>query len=306
MKLTMNCEEPLVSIITITRNRAKIISRSIESILNQSYSNFEHIIVDGASTDNTVEVVKAYKDKRIKLIQLNENIPIPKTIQIGFEESRGKYITFLDDDDEYLPTKIEKQLNLIKKLSHDYGFVYCWMDYYDNSNHKHISSFQPKFRGNVSELIVERPNLSGTPTFFFRRNVYKQFGGWKEGIGIISDWELAVRVCQQYKVDFVPEALVKVFIDDNINRMSNKNYYKNFYSNLIIFHKYFLSEFANIFEKFPSKKAEHYYNISYSYFCNMDLSKAFNYYFKLLKVKFNFRHLVLPFNIIFKKITGKC
>ena len=80
-------ENPLVSIITITLNRADLIHRCIESIQKQTYSNFEHIIVDGNSTDNTEEVVKSYKDPRIKYIKLKvpkpskkQPIPVPESI----------------------------------------------------------------------------------------------------------------------------------------------------------------------------------------------------------------------------------
>ena len=136
-------QQPFVSIITITRNRSNFISRAIESILNQTYTNIEYIIVDGASTDNTKEIIESYDDQRIKYIRLSKNCPVVDSIKIGFENSTGDYITFLDDDDEYLNTKIEKQLNLISALPEKYGFVYCWMDYYDQ---KTINIFIPIIR----------------------------------------------------------------------------------------------------------------------------------------------------------------
>ena len=86
---------PLVSIITITRNREKLIQRAINSVLRQTYSNIEYIIVDGASTDNTSRVVHSIPDDRIKFIELKENLPIAETINIGFRESHGEYILSL-------------------------------------------------------------------------------------------------------------------------------------------------------------------------------------------------------------------
>ena len=102
---------PLVSVITITHNRGKLIGRCIQSVLNQSYTNIEHIVVDGASDDNTDEVIAGFNDIRLKYIKLESNWPVAKTINYGVEQSKGMFVTFLDSDDEYLPTKVEKQLN---------------------------------------------------------------------------------------------------------------------------------------------------------------------------------------------------
>ena len=104
---------PLVSIITITYNRCDLIHRCIESIQRQTYHNYEHIIVDGNSIDQTEDIVKSYNDSHIKYIKLNERGPQIQ-MKAGSLEAKGKYVTFLDDDDEYLPTKIEKQVALFE------------------------------------------------------------------------------------------------------------------------------------------------------------------------------------------------
>lgn len=100
--------QPLITIITNTKNRAHLISRCIESIQQQSYQNYEHIISDGCSTDNTESVVLSYNDPHIKYIKVQGG-PIEQT-KNAFILSKGEYITFLDDDDEYLPNKLEKQI----------------------------------------------------------------------------------------------------------------------------------------------------------------------------------------------------
>ena len=124
---------PLVSIITITYNRGTLIHRCIESIQHQTYSNYEHIIVDGNSDDNTEDVVLSYHDPHIKFIKLDTRGP-QLQMRAGADVARGDYVTFLDDDDEYLPTKIQKQVALFESLSNDYGLVYCWMTYFNYSN----------------------------------------------------------------------------------------------------------------------------------------------------------------------------
>jgi glycosyltransferase involved in cell wall biosynthesis len=297
----MEVKQPLVSIITITRNRGNLIHRAIESILQQTYTNFEHIVVDGASTDNTKDIVTSYNDSRIKYIELPENFSIPKTINIGFANSQGEYITFLDDDDEYLPIKIEKQLNLIQSLPEKYGLVYCWMSYFDDKTKDFIHMHKCELRGNVATNVVSEVNLSGAPTLFFRRSSFELLGGWKDDIGIVSDWELVARACQTYLVDYVPESLVKVYINHGALRMSEKGYYSNNLERLIIFHSYFLSEFKDVFDKYPQKKAWHLYMISRSYFLLGEWKKGWKCYKELLMSRFLMKSLLLPAYCMIKR-----
>lgn len=296
-------ERPLVSVITITRNRGKLIGRCIKSVLGQTYQKIEHIIVDGASDDETDEVIASFNDSRLKYLKLESNWPIAKTINYGVEQSNGQFITFLDSDDEYLPTKVEKQLSKIQSLSEDYGMVYCWMTYYDQETMKVDHIHNPQLRGDVSELVVEKPVVSGTPTYFFRREAFLANGGWKESdeVGIISDWEMGARFCQKWKVDFVPESLINVYINHGATRMSEKKYYKNVLEKQIKFEKYFLSEFSEIFNKYPQKACSHWYSLSRALMIIGKYSEAWPFYKNLLKHRHSFKDLLLfPYSLIQK------
>lgn len=288
---------PLVSIITITRNRANIISRAINSVLNQTYTNIEYIIVDGASTDETQDVVALFKDERLKYFKLDENLPIPETINYGFERSHGAYISFLDDDDEYLENKIERQIELISRLPSEYGMVYCWMSYFDNETgaFKYVHNCQLK--GDVGIEVVERPTVSGTPTFLIKRDAFAQSGGWRN-VGIVSDWEYGARFCQKYKVDFVPESLVKVYVNHGCQRMSDWGYYRSQNKHHIQFHKYFLLEYEDIFKKYPRKKIFHLYRLALLYFCDGQILNFLKSYFELMKIKPSLKNLFIPVRAI--------
>lgn len=278
--------QPLVSVITITRNRGKLLGRCITSVLNQTYRNIEYLVVDGASDDNTDDVVASFTDSRLRYIKLETNWPIVDTINHGVALSKGKYITFLDSDDEYLPTKVEKQVNLIEALPQDYGMVYCWMTYLDNNTKKIERLHNPSVRGDVSADVVEKPVVSGTPTYMFRREAFLENGGWKnkEEIGLISDWELAARFCQRWKVDFVPESLINVYVNHNISRMSTKDYYANYYAQKLKFHNYFLDTFTQIFEKEPNKMGYHLVSVSVCYFKLHQWGNALRAYRKLFSL----------------------
>lgn len=297
-------EQPLVSVITITRNRGKLIGRCIQSVLNQTYKNIEHIIVDGASDDETDEVVASFKDERLKYIKLDSNWSIAKTINYGIENSIGEFITFLDSDDEYHPTKVEKQLNKILTLPKDYGMVYCWMTYFDQKSMKIIKEHKPTVKGDVSVDVVAEPVVSGTPTYFFRRDAFIENGGWKEKdeIGIVSDWELAARFCQKWKVDFVPESLINVYVNHGVVRMSEKSYYKDLLERQIKFEKYFLNEFEHIFKVNPRKACSHWFTLSKALMLSNNYAEAWPFYLKVIKFRHSFKDIMLIPYCLFHKI----
>lgn len=299
-------KKPLVSVITITWNRGALLKRCIDSVLGQTYENIEHIVVDGASTDCTDDVASQIHDPRFKYIKLESNWPIVDTINHGVSNSRGQYITFLDSDDEYVPEKIEKQLALIETLPKDYGMVYCWMSYFDNQTKKFLYVHKNELRGAVGDMVVDKPQVSGTPTYFFRRHVFEELGGWRdrETIGIISDWELAARCCQKYKVDYVPESLVNVYINHGSERMSDGAYNQQNCLNAIKFAKYFLSEFSDVFSRFPERGISHYYSIVSNSILLGNYSEAWKYYKILLKYRFTMKHCLSYFYFIYKRIRN--
>jgi len=287
-------EKPLVSIITITRNRANLISRAIKSVLNQTYENIEYIIVDGGSTDNTKIVVNNFKDKRLKYYYLDKGDPSLQS-KFGFSKSKGEYIAMLDDDDEYLSTKIEKQVELIETLPHKYGLVYCWMSYFDDNTKNYIKIHKTELKGFVPQEVVEKPTVSGTPTFLFRRKVFLELGGgWRGDIGLVgSDWEFAARACQKYHVDFVPESLVNVYINHGATRLSDSEY-DDREVKFIKFHSHFLNEFKNIFDKYPQKKNGHLYTIARSNFLLGKWKEAWMSYKRLLNNNIKIKYIILP------------
>lgn len=113
----------LITVITPTYNRGHLISKAIESVLNQTYGNWEYIIVDDASSDNTKEIVESFEDARIKFIRCKENGGNAVARNVGVNAAQGDYIAFLDSDDEYLPDYLEKAFN---KLSNSKDADFLW------------------------------------------------------------------------------------------------------------------------------------------------------------------------------------
>lgn len=101
---------PFVSIVIPTYNRARFLGRLVRSVLNQTYKNFEVIVADDASTDDTAEIIKTFKDDRIRYIRHESNAGAAAARNTGIKASRGEYVAFQDSDDEWLPEKLEKQM----------------------------------------------------------------------------------------------------------------------------------------------------------------------------------------------------
>jgi teichuronic acid biosynthesis glycosyltransferase TuaG len=124
MGQTEEMNSPLVSIITPAYNAERFINESIKSVLNQTYSNWEMIIVDDCSTDHTTEVVASYgqNDSRIQLIELERNSGPAIARNTAMDKARGRFIAFLDSDDLWLPNKLERQLDFM--LEKDIAFSF--------------------------------------------------------------------------------------------------------------------------------------------------------------------------------------
>ena len=104
----------LVSIITPSYNSAKFIKQCIESVIAQTYTNWEMLIVDDYSSDNSLQILKKYNDKRIQLIELDKNVGASESRNVAIRKAKGKYIAFLDSDDLWEPQKLEKQISFME------------------------------------------------------------------------------------------------------------------------------------------------------------------------------------------------
>ncbi len=137
---------PKVSVVVLTHNRRRLLRRAISSILNQTFQDFEIVLVDDASTDNTPEVVRSFGDARIKYIRHEVNKGEAGSRNTGVTSSSGDYIAFLDDDDEWLPEKLEQQVRLLDSSPSQVGAVYTGFLKIDRSPR---SQWGNGYRGNA-------------------------------------------------------------------------------------------------------------------------------------------------------------
>ena len=131
--MEQNTSEKKVSIVLPVYNGEQFLSLSIESVLSQTYQNWELIIVNDCSTDNSPAIMEKYveKDPRIRIIHNAENQKLPESLNIGFRAARGDYFTWTSDDNMYKPDAIETMVSVLDTHP-ECGLVYCDMDYIDN------------------------------------------------------------------------------------------------------------------------------------------------------------------------------
>lgn len=148
-------EKGLVSIITPAYNCAKYIGATIDSVLNQTYKNWEMIIVDDASTDNTEEIVKSYNDSRVKYIKLKENSGAAITRNTAMQEAKGEFMAFLDSDDLWKNDKLKSQIDFMQ--NNNYNFTCTAYEKIDEDGKKLNKVFHPKKKANYNRVLLDCP-----------------------------------------------------------------------------------------------------------------------------------------------------
>ena len=157
----------LISIIMPVYNTDKYITEAINSVLNQTYKNIELIIVDDASTDNSSNIIQSFNTSLIKYIKLEKNMGAANARNIGLENSNGKIICFIDSDDIWEKSKLEKQYNYLKKLN--VGFVYTkYINLYENGKYRKLNY---KFLEFMEYKDLLKNTEIGTSTVMFNTNI---------------------------------------------------------------------------------------------------------------------------------------
>jgi glycosyltransferase involved in cell wall biosynthesis len=198
----------MTSIIIPTYNRAQSLNRAIQSVLNQTYKNFELIIVDDGSKDNTEEVVKNFHDNRIKYFRHDVNLGGSSARNTGIKRSTGKYVAFLDSDDEWLEGKLESQVRTMESRPSDvWGGVYCGFSYTTGKGEV-IEAIKC---GNLKkDLLNLEVGMCAGSTFLVSKSVINDIGLFDESFKRHQDWEYLVRFFRKYKILAVREPLVKI------------------------------------------------------------------------------------------------
>ena len=203
---------PYVSVVIPAYNSASLLGDAVQSVLAQTYRDFEVIVVDDGSTDNTRQVAEGFKQSQIKyLFQPNQGPPAARNA--GIRASSGKLIAFLDSDDLWLPSKLEMQVKTLA-ASPRAGLAYCDMFLYDMEQDAVVGppfllrSKRPPPRGKVFDELSFR--FFGHPsTVIIRREVFDAIGLFDERLRYCDDFDMLFRIASRYEFELVPDPLVE-------------------------------------------------------------------------------------------------
>lgn len=207
----MSVEPALVSVIIPTHNRAHLVSRAIRSVLDQTYEDLELIVVDDASTDDTDEVVKAFKDPRLHYVRHQDNRGANAARNTGIRNSKGSYIGFLDSDDEWLPKKLEKQVQVFGSSGPEVGLVYTGMQLVDQATGDVLGTCLPQHRGLLLRKLLLENIVGSTSTALLCQSFLDRTGGFDERLPARQDADLWIRLARHCAFDYVQEALVRIY-----------------------------------------------------------------------------------------------
>lgn len=211
---------PKVSVIIPTYNRAELLPRAVDSVLAQTFTNYEIIIVDDCSPDNTQAIISEFDDSRIRSLRHERNQGASAARNTGIEYARGEYIAFLDDDDEWLPINLEEQVRILDSSSHRVGLIYGWMDTVEDSSGRLILGSRDTMSGDVFEDALGL-NFPPTPTLLVRSSVAREVGGFDESLTIYEDPDFFLRISQRYEVSVLPKVVAKRHVEHGKDRLSD-------------------------------------------------------------------------------------
>ena len=208
--------QPLISVIMPVYNRKDVVMKAIESVLNQTYKNFELIVIDDASTDGTTQLLKELKHEKIKVVFHEKNKYASGARNTGLKESKGEFIAYLDSDnlldERYLAATVGAFLEFP-----DAGGIYSAQYRYETYDSKPFAvQFAP-----LNKSLLHNHNFIDMNCFAHRRSVYENLGGFDETLKGADDWELILRISNYSKIYSVPFLLSKCYVGVVENRVSD-------------------------------------------------------------------------------------
>lgn len=214
-----------VSVLMSTFNSEKYVSRSIEGILQQKYNDFELLIVDDNSSDNTYGVIKSYSDKNdnIRVYKNNLNLGLTKSLNFLISHSTGNFIARQDDDDISFPNRIQKQVSELERLNLDF----CTTRAVEINSKRKIPGISYYLPTNLL-LKFKNPFIHGT--LLIKKEVLETLGGYDENFYYSQDLKLVLDLIKLgYKYKIINEVLYSLNLTNNIskNKFTQQKYYAN-------------------------------------------------------------------------------
>lgn len=235
----MNSQYRLVTIITPTYNRAHVIQRAINSVLNQTFTDFEYIIIDDGSIDNTqslIEHICSFNPlgDRIRFHKHIKNQGQNAALNTGLSLAKGKYIAFLDSDDEWLPDMLAEQMRQFNEDA-DLDCSYTWPGFY-NRRKELVPGRRYSIKGYLYKEALAQGYICNPTTLMAKKECFDQMGGFKTEFVTCQDDDICLRLAKTYKFGLVPSIMAIIHDDAGNQTISNRRVYADDWYKL--FNKY--------------------------------------------------------------------
>lgn len=214
---------PRVSVIMGIKNGERFLRESVESIVAQTFNDFEFIIIDDGSTDRTAEILKEFsqKDSRVKIITNPQNLGLTKSLNIGIRAASGEYIARMDADDIAMPERFEKQVKFLDENS-GHTLVGSWAQVIDEKGSDVRELKYPTADTELKKTLIKlNPFIHAS--IMMRRSALDQTGLYDEAWRYGQDYELYFRIAKNFKMANISELLLKHRINrDSVTRKNNR------------------------------------------------------------------------------------
>ncbi|MES2416416.1 MAG: glycosyltransferase [Patescibacteria group bacterium] len=270
--------EKLVSIILPTYNGSQRIEMALESVLAQKYSNWELLVLDDGSQDNTASIVDIFvkKDARIKYIKNEVNLGIQKTLNKGLKEAKGEYIARIDDDDVWCDqNKLNEQILFLEKNT-EYVLVGTGVIIVDENNRELFRYLLPQTDSEIRKNILSK-NCFIHSSVLFKKDKVMQIGGYDESINTrhVEDYDLWLRLGLNGKFANIPSYAVMFKLHNaSISAQNKIEQYKKIFKVI----KTFKNQYPKYFKAYIRSIAR---LVVYGFFAKLPISFSFNKMYKL-------------------------
>jgi glycosyltransferase involved in cell wall biosynthesis len=229
---------PIVTVVMSVYNGASFLKESVMSILNQSFKDFEFIIINDGSTDNSLDILNEFQDTRIKIIDNVKNKGLIYSLNLGLKEAKGDYIVRMDADDISLPTRIEKQVFFMQKHP-EVGICGSYIESFGENIKKKVLKYPLNYEMNEAQLLFSP--CVGHPSVIMRQSIISKFNLYYESqYKNVEDYAYWIKALKYTKISNIPQVLLKYrVLSTSITQQAERDFEIRFSVHKSIYLSYF-------------------------------------------------------------------
>jgi len=251
-----NSTQPFFSVVIPSYNRSSLILKAIESVMSQSFTDFELLIADDCSTDDTEKVILNLNNPKISFFKNDVNKGNAGARNLGARNAKGTYVCYLDSDDQYHSNFLEKMYSLIQEGNNP-GFLWCNVNRIDangnNLNHSIPSNWDPMSKKDPYLFFLNGLNFGTDFGFTVRKDCFEKTGYFDESLRAAVDTDFILRIVQDYDFNFTREILVDTYDHEGERVRKNTSHKLKSYKIIIEKHKKIIEKHTHLLQRWNYK-----------------------------------------------------